>query len=109
MVKLISLKVVSFLLLFSMFFLSTGLVTPVYVTTVQKVEKSCCDGCSKTESPDSEHCSTQDCPFFLCLSINTVSPFKLINFWTSSSNTHFVEEFHLTSFIKSVFHPPAIC
>lgn len=109
MVKRKSLKLVSFLLLFSMFFLFTGFLTPVYVTDVKEVEKSCCDGCNKTEGQKAEHCSTQDCPAFLCLSINTISPFTLINFWTSISNTHYVEEFYLTSFIKSVFHPPAIC
>lgn len=90
-------------------FLFTGFFTPVYVTDVKEVEKSCCDGCNKTEGQKAEHCSTQDCPAFLCLSINTISPFTLINFWTSISNTHSVEEFYLTSFMKSVFHPPAIC
>jgi hypothetical protein len=104
--KSISLRVVSCLLLIAVIFMFTGLSTHIYAAPVEKAEKSCCDECSKTEGQDPDHCSTPDCPMFLCLSINTVSPFMPLNFWGSLYIPQFVEELRHKSFVRSIFHPP---
>ncbi|MCL4476210.1 MAG: hypothetical protein M1508_08290 [Nitrospirae bacterium] len=98
----------SWALLIAAVFMFTGLSATISAASFEKVEKSCCDECSKDEGQGPDHCSTPDCPMFLCLSINTVPPFMPLNFLGSVYIPQFVEELHLKSFVKSVFHPPTI-
>ncbi|MCL4490369.1 MAG: hypothetical protein M1510_00470 [Nitrospirae bacterium] len=100
-------KVLALVVLIAVVFMLTGLSTSASTAIIEKTEKSCCDGCSKTENQTSDHCSTPDCPVFLCLSMNIVTPF------TPSVQTegvyipHFIEGVHLKSLVKPIFHPPA--
>lgn len=99
-------KVSALIVLIAVALAFTGLSTTVSAALGEKAAKSCCDECSKTEGRGPDHCS--ECPMFLCLSINTVSPFMPLNFLGGVYIPQFVEELHLKSFVKSIFHPPTI-
>ena len=101
-------KFVSIIVLIAMTFLFTGLSATASAAFFEKSEKSCCDECTKTEGQNPDHCSTPDCPMFLCLSMNTVSPFTPSISLEGVYIFQSVEELHLKSSVKSIFHPPTI-
>jgi len=101
-------RAVSFLVLIAVVLMFAGLSTSVSAAIIEKSEKSCCDGCSKNGGQNTDHCSTPDCPVFLCLSVNTVSPFAPVALLGSVYIHQLVEELHLKSPVKSIFHPPTI-
>ena len=101
-------KFVSIIVLIAMTFLFTGLSATASAAFFEKSEKSCCEEYAKNEGQNTDHCSTPDCPMFLCLSVNTVSPFMPFTLLGSIYIHQLVEELHLKSFVKSIFHPPTI-
>jgi hypothetical protein len=86
----------------------TGLSTSISAIHLEKTDEPCCDECNKGDEQNTGHCSTPDCPMFLCLSINTVPPFMPLTLLESIYIHQLVEELYLKSFVKSVFHPPTI-
>ncbi len=86
----------------------TGLPTSVSAALGGKIVKSCCDRCNKSESQNksTDHCSTPECPMFLCLSMNTVTPFSLPIQRGSVFVPKTGKEFCLTTSAKLIFHPP---
>ena len=101
-------KILAFILLLAVFLMFTGLLTTAAASIIDQPEKSCCDECNKNESQSTDHCSTPDCPMFLCLSANVISPFTLSEL---SGNIHipqFAEQLNLESPAKPIFHPPVI-
>ena len=100
-------RVVSIIILFAVVSIFTGL-SDVSAALLMNVEKPCCDECNKNGSQSADHYSAPDCPMFLCLSMDTVSPFKPSIPREGVFIPHSVKEFHLTSPVKSIFHPPAI-
>ena len=99
-------RLISIIVLISVVIMLSGLSEPAFASLVEKAEKPCCDECNKGANPNSVDCSTPECPMFLCLSINTVSPFMPLNFLGSVYIHQPVEELHLKLSVKSIFHPP---
>ncbi len=101
-------RVVSAIVLITVFSIFSGLPESVSAVLYGKAEESCCDECNKDETQIPTHCSTSDCPLFLCLSTNIVSPFMLSVSSESVYFLQFVKELHPKSPIRAIFHPPKV-
>jgi len=88
----------------------TGLSDSFSAAFLQKAEKTCCDQCNQNEeqTPRTNHCSTPDCPLFVCLAINIDSPFALFASFEGILIPLFIPEPILKPLPKSIFHPPRI-
>jgi len=113
MVKMEFMKVRSFaciVLLITVILTLTGLSESFAAAFLEKSEKPCCDECNGKEeqSPGANHCSTPDCPVFVCLAINVDSPFVLSNSLEGIYNLLLILEPNLKPLPRSIFHPPRI-
>jgi hypothetical protein len=101
-------KVFIFVVLLAVSLMFTGFLTTASAIVHENSEMSCCGECSSDECQSPDHCSTQDCPMFLCLSINMVSPITVSIPTESVFIAHSVKELHLNLPAKPIFHPPVV-
>ncbi len=101
-------KSVSLALLVVMLFLFTGLSSFVSAQVPDASAKACCDACSKEKARSTNTCSTPDCPLYLCLTANMVSPVSILAPEALRSSLSSVEIRSPLSAAKTVFHPPAL-
>lgn len=102
-------RIASLIVLLSLVVVFTGLSSYAAVASPEKTAKSCCDECNKKDKASkSDRCSTPDCPMFLCLSMNVVTPFTPSIQTESIFLTYHVKEFHLSISTKPIFHPPVV-
>lgn len=101
-------NLITVMVLVSVVFLMTGAQSYVSAASLKNTETPCCDECGKSDARTSDHCSTPDCPMFLCLSINTVSPYTLSTSKDSVYIPQFTKESAIKFLAKSIFHPPTI-
>ncbi|TAN46048.1 MAG: hypothetical protein EPN22_00255 [Nitrospirae bacterium] len=101
-------KVSTLIVLIAVALAFAGLPGFVSAGTGEKVEKSCCDECNNNEGRSADHCSTPDCPMFLCLSVNVVSVFTLSELSGSIHIPYLFEEVVHEFLLKPIFHPPVI-
>ncbi len=101
-------KMISLILLVSAALMLTGFSESFSSAFLEKAEKSCCDECNNGEekTPGANHCSTPDCPLFVCLAINIDSPFVLSTSFEGIYVPLFSPEPILKPLPKSIFHPP---
>jgi len=101
-------RICAFIILIAVILVFVGPTASVFASSQENTEKSCCDECNKSNGQGTDHCSTPDCPMFLCLSVNTVSPFMPLNLSGSVHLPQFAEKLDLKSSANSIFHPPII-
>lgn len=99
-------RIVSVIILIVVAVMFTGLSGSVSAAFLKKAEKSCCDECNRNNDKSPIHCSTPDCPLFLCFSIDKVPSFALLISVGSVYLPQFSEQLHLESPVKQIFHPP---
>ncbi len=101
-------KSVSLALLLVVLFMFTGLSSFVAAQISDAPVKACCDACSKEKTRSTNTCSTPDCPLYLCLAANMVSPVSILAPESVRSSLSSVETRSPFSVLKAVFHPPAL-
>jgi len=112
--RLKSFRLIAIIVLVAMISMFAGLETAYSAAPVEKVAKSCCDGCGHDEDQERPVSqpgpkSTPDCPAFMCISFDVVKPIALQLILSES-----IPFFAYTPdpipdpFIKSIFHPPSI-
>ncbi len=106
--KAIFFRVNIYVLLIAGILMFTGISTVASVGIVEKAEKSCCDECNEGNAQSPAHCSTLDCPMFLCLSTNMVSSFTPFISLEGVYMLQLIEEPVIKSPVRSIFHPPTI-
>ncbi len=101
-------KSVSLALLLVVLFIFTGLTSFVAVQAPDASAKACCAACSKEKTRSTDACSTPDCPLYLCLTANTVSPVTILAPEAVRFSLSNIEARSPYFVVKSVFHPPAL-
>lgn len=101
-------KTISLALLLVVLIMFSGLSSFVAAQTPDASAKSCCDACSKEKTRNANTCSTPDCPLYLCLTANMVSPVSILAPEAVRSSLSPVEAHSPFSAVKAVFHPPAL-
>lgn len=103
-------RIISILTLIAAFAMFTGLSENAFAEHSLDNEKSCYDydECSAEEGQSPVQNSTSYCPFFLCLSVNVVSPFIPFISTKAVHTSQTTTRIFLESPPKSIFHPPAV-
>ena len=99
-------RIVSIMLLLAVMLMFTGLSTSVSAAIHESTEKSCCDECNEGEAETPDHCSTPNCPFFVCLSMSIDSPLILAVSFDGVYIPQANQKLVLKPFARSIFHPP---
>ena len=99
-------SIISTILLITAALTFTGLSESFSAAFLEEAEESCCDECNKGETEPPDHCSTPNCPLFVCLSMNIDSPLVLAVSFDGVYIPQPKKELVLEPLVRSIFHPP---